>query len=318
METTTQRESLRDGLLKRRGASFDKASTAIEGTMGDTKVNVEQLLSQLRDLPALPNVVVKIMRMTNKCESATPRKLSEVISHDPSFAARLMKMANSAYYGLPRSVSTISDAVMLLGNVTIRNMALVAATHDTMRHCVLGYELKPGELWRHSVGCAFAVNLLAEQAHYPDTEEAFVAGLLHDVGKMILGPYVAQNLPAIQAHIEKTGCTFVEAEREVLGCDHAEIGGRMALHWNLPALLSQAIRWHHFPSQNGYIAPMTALVYLGNIICVAAGASSQEKEVYTHISPACLHVLSLTEAHISNTIEQLSEYITTLPNSFSE
>ncbi len=319
METFTTRDRQRDLLAQRRGIPrLAPSSGSSRATATAGKVNVEQVLSEVRDLPALPTIVVKIMRMTGKNDSATPRSLAEVISHDPSFTARLMKMANSSYYGLPRSVSTISDAVMMLGNMTIRNMALVAATQDTMKHCVPGYELKPGEMWRHSVGCAFAVNLLAEQAHYQETEEAFVAGLLHDVGKLILGPYVAERLPAIQVHMEAEGCSFVEAEKAILGCDHAELGGHMALAWNLPALLAQAIRWHHSPAQNGYIAPMTALVYLGNIICVAAGASSQENELHKSIHPGCLHVLNLTEAHIVSTIEKLGEYVASLPNTFNE
>ncbi len=311
------RDNQRDSLLARRGIMRDSQG-ANPLQSAPRKLTSDAILEQVRDLPALPTVVVKIMRLTSKGEGASPRQMAEVISQDPNFAARILKMANSCYYGLPRAVSTLSDAVMMLGSQSIRHLAMIAATQDTLRQRVPGYELNPGELWRHSVGTAWAVSELAKLANYAEQEEAFVAGLLHDVGKMVLGQYVQEKLPEIQAIMEAQESSFVEAERAVLGLDHAEIGGQMALHWNLPALLVQAIRWHHAPIQKGYVAPMTALVYLGNILCSAVGASATIGESLTEVHTACLHVLNLNERQVNTTMEQLAVYLESVPNAFGE
>ncbi len=275
-------------------------------------ISAEEVLAGVRDLPAMPNVVIKIMRMTGKGETSSPKELSSIIAQDPNFSARILKMANSAYYGLPRSVSTLSDAVLMLGNHSIRNIAMLAATKDTLRQKIEGYELRPGELWRHSLMCALASQLLAEQTFYHDKEVAFVGGLLHDVGKLVLGPYVHDRLPAIRETIAAQGCSFVEAERAVLGFDHAEIGGRIALHWNLPSALVSAISLHHNPVQKECVSPLVALVYLGNLICFSS-ADSSAVGGSSETNKQCMEVLHLKEKHISSVILNLQEQMEKVP-----
>jgi len=276
-------------------------------------ISPEEVLAGVRDLPAMPNVVIKIMRMTSKGEATSTKELSGIIAQDPNFSARILKMANSAYYGLPRSVSTLSDAVLMLGNHSIRNIAMLAATKDTLRQKVDGYELRPGELWRHSLMCALASQLLAEQTFYHDKEVAFVGGLLHDVGKLVLGPYIHERLPSIRKRIDSEGCSFVEAERAVLGFDHAEIGGRIALHWNLPSVLVSAISLHHNPVQKECVSPLVALVYLGNLICFSITDSNAIGSFSSEINKQCMEVLHLKEKHLSTVILNLQEQMEKVP-----
>jgi putative nucleotidyltransferase with HDIG domain len=265
---------------------------------------MDMLLARVHDLPALPSVVLRVMQLANQSEYST-RELADVIARDPSFSARILKLANSAYYGLPRAVGTISEAVLMLGNHTLRNLALMAATHETMRGAVVGYELEPGQLWRHSLACGLGAEKLASFSSHTDREEAFVAGLLHDVGKMILGLYVGDRMPEIRAYIEENQCSFVEAERAILGFDHAEVGGRIARRWNLPLSLTQAIAWHHEPVQRGQVTPLTAIVHVANICALMAGIGLGADGLGTQVSVAAMQTLHIEATHM----EQITEYL---------
>lgn len=238
-------------------------------------------------------------------DNGSARELAQCIARDPGFTARLLKLANSAYYGMSRNVGTIIEAVTLLGNRTVRNMAIIAATHETLGREVIGYELGQGDLWRHSLACGMAAQMLAEQTHYPEAEGAFVAGLLHDVGKVILGLYVRDRIAEIVAWMETNESTFLEAERAVLGFDHAEVGGRVALHWNLPVPLAQAIAWHHQPVQNGQIATLAALVHVANAICLSAGIGLGVDGLRTTISAPAMTALNLTEVQAEQVLDRL-------------
>ncbi|HZP83787.1 MAG TPA: HDOD domain-containing protein [Chthonomonadaceae bacterium] len=267
-------------------------------------VTLDSIVEQVRRLPALPDVAIQVMRMTGQ-ETCSAQEIAQVISHDQSFAARILQLANSAYYGLPRNVGTISEAVVLLGMRTVRNMAIAAATHDTLSREVIGYELGRGDLWRHSLACAMASQMVAETARYPEAEEAFVAGLLHDIGKVVLSLHVRGMIALILERMEAENLSFLEAERAVLGFDHAEVGGRIAAKWNLPVPLVQAIAYHHQPVQNGQVAPLTAVVHIANVICLIAGIGLGIDGLRTSISSVALKTLNLGEPHIEKALCQL-------------
>lgn len=266
----------------------------------------DDILKSVRDLPAMPTVVVKIMRMTGQSAGNSSKEVAGVISQDPSFSARILKMANSAYYGLPRSVSTLSDAVLMLGNHSVRNMAMLAAASDSLNQRVEGYALRPGELWRRSLMRAWAAQALSEKTLYRDKEVAFVAGLLQDVGKIALGPHIGGRASAIRAAIQERGCSFVEAERAVLGFDHAEIGGKIALHWNLPSSLVNAIAFHHEPVQRGCVNPLVALVCLSDAICALA-MEEEAESLASEAGEKCMEVLCVERRHIFEVARQLQE-----------
>lgn len=272
------------------------------------RLNLDTIVAGVRHLPALPSVVMQVMALTGD-EERSAKEVARAIGNDPNFSVRVLQLANSAFYGLPRSVSTISDAVVLLGMRTVRNMAIAAATHDTLNHALSGYELGQGDLWRHSMACGIASQMLAEQARYPDSEEAFVAGLLHDIGKVILSIHVSDAIDEIQARMEAEAVTFIEAERMVLGFDHAEVGGRIARKWNLPIPLVQAIAWHHQPVQNGHITPLAAIVHVANIVCLMAGAGLGVEGLRVPCNEAAMKILGLLDRDIEALMERLVNHI---------
>ncbi len=276
--------------------------------MGLERVSIEKLVNDVRDLPALPDVALKVLRMT-ELPDVSAKDVAKVIATDQAFTARVLRLSNSAHYGMPRSITTVTDAAVLLGMRSLRTMAITAATYDLLKRELKSYMLGRGELWRHSVGCAIATQILAKRTGYRAAEEAFVAGLLHDVGKVILHTHLAKHTDAVAAMVEAGEMTFCEVERELLGFDHAEVGGRVAEKWNLPPSLVETISEHHEPVRNGKVAPLTALVHLSNAICVTAGIGVGVSGASYPLCNEALHALNLKTHDLEATLAELMNVI---------
>lgn len=274
----------------------------------DTRLTLEVVTAQVRHLPALPVVAMRVMQLTGDTQNSA-REVALAISRDPSFAARILQMANSAYYGLPRSVGTISEAVVLLGMRTVRNIAIAAATRDLLSRELSGYALGRGDLWRHSMATAICARGLAESTRRHDPEEAFVAGLLHDIGKIVMSLYVGEAYAELQARMETDNLSFLEAERATFGFDHAEVGGIMAKKWNLPTQLTEAIAHHHEPMQDGKVSSLAAVVHIANVICLFAGIGIGADGLRTNLCDQALIALGMTEHDVESALDLLVTHV---------
>jgi putative nucleotidyltransferase with HDIG domain len=237
-------------------------------------IQLEQLVHHVENLPALPDTTVKVIRLADD-PNASVREIGQIIAMDMAFTSRVLTIANSAYYGMSRSISTVNEAVLVLGMTALRNLAVAAATYETLNKEMAGYCLPAGQLWKHSVECAVAAQIIAKQTGKVKMDEAFVAGLLHDVGKVILNLYVGPQFEAIRALSELDDMPFYMAERMVLGFDHAEVGAKIAEKWNLPAMHCAAIAGHH-SAELGELAPaLSAVVHVANVICKGQSITSE-------------------------------------------
>lgn len=208
------------------------------------QARIEQALDSAPEVSALPQVVAKVIDLATDL-SATAAEIERVISVDPGFCARLLKLANSAYFGLPRKVSSIREAVVLLGGRTIRNLALTVSCYNVFIGKTDADSLLRRELWRHSVLCATCTRSLASFGSGCPKGEGFVAGLLHDIGKSIaLTSMRSEALAAVELQ-RREQITSPEAEVRAMGFDHTQIGARLATKWNLPDILVHAIEHHH-------------------------------------------------------------------------
>lgn len=233
-------------------------------------LDMETLLQEVDDLPSLPHVVIRVLQATSDPD-CTPKEIGRLIATDQVLTSKVLKLANSAFYGLPRRVSTVSDAVVLLGINTIRGLALAISTYDILNKEYAGYSLEHGQLWRHSIGVALCSQLIAKTKKLPSTEEVFIAGLLHDIGKVVLSAHVGPEFPRILELAGSGSMSFLEAEREVLGFDHARVGGTIAQKWNLPESLVDAIEYHHEPEKAPELRPTLAAVHVADIVCLTLG-----------------------------------------------
>ena len=270
---------------------------------------LDDLVRQVRDLPSLPTSVTRVMQLTNDPKAGLS-DVAQALASDQGLAARVLKLANSAYYGSSRRIGTVSEAVVILGMRTTRNLTLATSCQDMLEREVQGYFLPRGALWRHSLACAAAAQNLAKRANFRGTEEAFVAGLLHDIGKVVMSAYLKAEFAKVLTRVAKGKLTFSDAEREALGFDHAEVGARLLERWNLPTTLVTAVRHHHVPSQ-APDSPLAALVHIADTICLTLGIGLGVDGMAYALDPSALKMLHLTEDDFeqvaSQTCDTLSE-----------
>ncbi|HLJ56271.1 MAG TPA: HDOD domain-containing protein [Chthonomonadaceae bacterium] len=241
-----------------------------EGSADGGGLSLETLLSRIHGLPALSPAVVRALQLSDK-ETIPAREIVDVINADGRFGSRVVKAANSPSFNLPRPITSVNDAMLLLGTSAIREVVLVAAARDIFFRSASGYGLGPKDMWAHSLACGIASEIVADAIGYHSRSEAFIGGLLHDVGKIVLNEEMQTAGPAVREHMAREDCTFVEAERAVLGYDHCDIGARVARAWSVPQHIVQAVMLHRKPVILRQTVPLAGLIHLGEILCSMAG-----------------------------------------------
>jgi putative nucleotidyltransferase with HDIG domain len=229
----------------------------------------EAIISKVKAFPAMPAAAAQLMDLMGK-EETNASEIEAVVRYDPGMTANVLKIANSAYFGLPRSVDSLSQAIVRLGLKRMRQIIVAAAVNGLMEGPVKGYGLPGGELWRHALASTVAAEAIAEEHEVQAPDQLFTAALLHDAGKLVMSDYVAPFYHGIEA-LTSRGAAFNEAEREVLGADHAEVGALIMAHWNFPDALVDAVRYHHTPEEADVSTELTDLVHLADLACMYMG-----------------------------------------------
>lgn len=270
------------------------------------KLSLENIVSAVDDLPALPHVVVQVMKLTEDPNS-TAQDINNVLSQDQAMTARVLKLANSAFYGFPRRISTVTDAIVLLGFKTIKSIVMAASVSDILAGKMEGYALEPGELWKHSQASALAARHIARKVKYFQLDLAYTAALLHDIGKVILNNAMQDAYREVVNVVMEKNIPFYEAEIEVLGFSHAEIGARVAEKWNLPSDLVEAIAFHHNPEEATDNKKLTAVVHLADALCVMMGIGLGVDGLLYPISSETMEMFDLDEIAVETIIGELTD-----------
>jgi putative nucleotidyltransferase with HDIG domain len=202
------------------------------------KKMIDQLIDQIEHLPTLPQVVTNLLAMTES-PSVDAVKLSRAM--DQSLAAKVLKVANSAYYG-KRKVNSIHHGIVIIGFDAVKEIILTTSLFHTFHEAQDVQVLQP--LWQHSLECAVIAKRLAWIYRYETLDEAYFAGLIHDIGKLIIQQYFLEAYQKIEDAVDG-GDENLKAEKEILGITHAEIGGKMAQRWDFPPPLVDVITHHH-------------------------------------------------------------------------
>lgn len=232
------------------------------------KLTLDTLVNRIENLPALPYVISLVIKKIEDPRSSIS-DITKAMSGDEGLVANVLKLANSAYYGFPRRIVSITEAVVILGLNTLKSIVYTTLAKNMLGREVKGYALDRGELWRHSVACGIICREIARKNRLGDIEAYFVAGLLHDIGKIVLGDYLEKEYEEVVRLVNESLKPFNEIEREVLGFDHAEVGGLLAKKWNLPEFLVDAIRYHHCPEEGKTLG--SKVVNVGNSITLMMG-----------------------------------------------
>jgi putative nucleotidyltransferase with HDIG domain len=228
------------------------------------QLSIATRIAQLTgDLPPMPHIAQLVMEKVGD-PSTTARQLQDIIYQDQALAARILKIANSAFYGLSRSVTSLTAAIGTIGFNTIKSLVISSAMRDLFKSFGLTEQL----LWEHSLGCAFSSRAIAKRLKFSKLEEAFLAGLLHDIGKVILNLKVPDQVSLIiQEVYNNPGTTFAQLEHTSFGFDHAQLGQLVAHKWNFAGEIEEAIGLHHHPEAAHRLPVLTFIVNLGNAFC---------------------------------------------------
>lgn len=231
---------------------------------------LEIMIMTASDLPTIPVVAMKVMQLIES-ESATAEELAKVVASDPAVAARVLKISNSSFYGCQRQIQTLSHAIVVLGSATLKSLVVAASVKQVYQP----YGLTEKMLWEHSFGAGLAARMIARESRMVSEEEAFLGGLFHDIGKIIMNTMNKQQFQNVMQRCYNDGLTFEEAERQVYPYTHAEVGGLVIKKWNFPDMLMQAVLNHHTfefgEVEDASLISLTCVVGLANMFCHKAG-----------------------------------------------
>jgi len=219
----------------------------METTDALVKRRLELFVQHVEDVPPLPQIAMKVLEMLES-PSASATDLERVILSEQTLAMKILRMANSAFFGLPRSVASLRDAIVFLGFRKVSSIVVGLATFDLFgARRAEETDLFRARLWRHSMLCATCSRRLAESLPQGQPEQAFMVGLLHDIGETVLERYARDQYAEVIRLCEETDCPIIDAEVKVLGFNHAQLAGVLCENWGIPDMLTVPIQFHHNP-----------------------------------------------------------------------
>jgi len=269
--------------------------------------NIDDIINGIDTLRPIPPVAAQIMALAED-ENSSMSDIADLIIYDPSITASLLKICNSAYFGLPRQIESVREAITLLGLDQIVELVLLNGTAENFKDEPDGYGLGEGELWHHAVLSAYAAKILAEKHGLTDKKHLiFTAALLKDIGKIIMGRFVAFSYEKINILVHSKGYSFNEAEKEIIGMNHEELGARIGKKWRFGDKLIYIIRNHHMADENCRNDPETALVYLADIVCMMIGFGTSLDGLAYRFYSEVLDRMNLTEKDLQSVIFDTGE-----------
>jgi putative nucleotidyltransferase with HDIG domain len=266
---------------------------------------VEDIIQSVNSLRPMPANVARLLKEVDS-PNVSISTLSGLISLDQALASLVLQMSNSASLGYPRTCSTLYDAIMQIGLGRLKTLLLASNATEMLKHGLRGYRLGEGELWHHSLVTAVASEWLAQALRYSKTEEAYVSGLLHDLGKLFLDQFVLEDYPTIVDYVKRYHLQLWQVEEKLLGIDHARVGGLIAERWNFPVKLVDAIRFHHAPSFARANQELPAIVNLANAF--AADYQRTNPDLFSFdLHPETLNILKVDGMQIEKLRQNLKK-----------
>jgi putative nucleotidyltransferase with HDIG domain len=269
--------------------------------------DVKDIVGHIDRLEPIPPIACQIMALAENPGSSL-YEIAELILNDPAITANLLKTCNSAYFGLNRKVDSVRDAIGFIGLDYIVQLVMLSSVSQNFKTQPSGYGLGEGELWRHAVTSAHVAKILATKFGRSQHKHLiYTAALLKDIGKLILGRFVAFSFEEINILVNSKGFSFNEAEKKIIGMNHEELGAMVGKKWRFSDKLIYIIRHHHLSNESAREDLDTSLVYLADIICMMMGICTGADGLCYRFYSDVLKRLGLTEKELQAIIAETSE-----------
>jgi len=266
-----------------------------------------KVATAIKSFPGMPGTAVKLLALIDN-PAMRVSQIEQILRYDPGLTANVLRLANSAYFGIPSKVGSIRQAVILLGLKRLIQMVIAACVSAIMDKPVPGYDLPPGELWRHSIAVSVAAEGLVKELNVDAAEEIFTAALLHDVGKLVLGQFVQDEYQQIETAVSQ-GISFEMAEKIVLGANHADIGARILTNWSLPQEIINAVQFHHAPEDAQQTNTMLDIVHVANFMSIMIGIGIGRDGLHHQPSAEVTERLGLEPEHLEKVASQTTQWV---------
>jgi putative nucleotidyltransferase with HDIG domain len=268
--------------------------------------SISLLIQEASKLPPFPKAAHKALELIRNPDSNAV-ELARILATDQVLAARVLRQANSAYYGMENRIATVHQAVVLLGMNIIQDLIMNSAAASYLERAIPGYDLQRGELWHHALGTAVGARLISKQQRLGIDDEAYFAGLLCDIGKLIFGNHLQK------VELEKPACeceSFLDVERAYFGIDHARLGAEIARQWQLPENLVTTIAHHHEPQAAQKYQSLVAIIHIADVSMMILGIGIGVDGLRYPMEEAALKRIGMTWEDLFCLAEKVTEELT--------
>lgn len=273
-----------------------------------SKITLDQLVDKVDDIPAFPQTVINIMQLLKEPRSAAI-DIEREIMKDQGLTTKVLKMANSAFYSGRRQIKTVVDATVLLGFDTVQSLVLASTVGKVMERELKGYSYERNALWRQSQISAIMAKTIAKKTRAANQDIAYTAGLLKDVGKVILDEYVSESYKEILDKIANDTVSYVDAEQEVLGFNHGQVGAKIIEKWQLPQELSEAIEYHHRPFEALMNIELVSIVHVSDGLVMMMGLHDGIDTLGHEFFSDAVKILDLNEEKLNKIMVEVEQIV---------
>ena len=281
-------------------------------TLDNVKTIVDKALASIGEIATLPEVTIRIIEIVED-DKSTARDLHEVIKNDPALSVKILKVVNSAFYGLPGQVASVDRAIMMLGLSAVKNIAIAASIARLFKGKRISEQFSAADLWRHGLSVAVAGKCIAKLSPNPALrDEIFLAGLIHDLGTLVERQSFPEKFAEVIQQCTDGGVDFLECERRIIGADHQAFGVGLTTKWNFPRHLRAAVGFHHNPEAlSPELRNLATLIQVADVLCCQERIGFYLTAQDGVIGDAALDTLSITR-------EQLEEVRAALPDGLAD
>jgi putative nucleotidyltransferase with HDIG domain len=275
-----------------------------------------EILTGIKKLPAFSSTVVRLSSLIGDPE-AEPGEFEAVVQPDMALTANLLRMANSAYFGLSRRIISVREAITLLGVRRVFELGTMAAVDAVVPDTLPGYGIDASMFWSHAVAVAVIAERLAKERKLAAPALTFTAGLLHDIGKLVISSFLADRIEDLRSELASGGTSLVACEQKLLGADHAQIGAELGVAWNLPEEVVKVVAFHHTPdaAHEGRGDVLADLVHAADCLSYTMGFGADMGEMHRQVDDAAIARLGLRHIDLEHVasrvlpeIEGLSQF----------